>query len=365
MRTPRIVICGAGVIGASIAYFLTRRGARPLVVERVRPGAAASGKASGFIALDWNAGTPLDAMSRASFALHHELAGALGRERIGFRPVDVLAVAASDGQDVERYRRLPTPEWLDGNVAAHQQIGDPATTAQVNPLEFTRALVEDAVAAGAELATGVVDGFAFGGPGGTLSAVSVDGDPLPADVVVLALGPWTRTAQRWLALPQVLDTRMASVLLSADLPAQVIFSEFLGRDGRLGEYRIYPRAGGTVYVTGAREHVTLPDDPEAVAPHDGSVSELREVAGAHASALAGADVLAQTACHRPVTIDGLPLIGPVPGAPGAYLATAHASWGILNAPATGRMVAEMILDGGSHSLDARPFALTRLPAGRV
>jgi glycine/D-amino acid oxidase-like deaminating enzyme len=76
-------------------------------------------------------------------------------------------------------------------------------------------------------------------------------------------------------------------------------------------------------------------------------------------------VLALTACHRPLTIDGLPLVGPVPGAPGVYLATAHASWGILNAPATGRMIAEMILDGDSHSLDARPFALDRLPAGRV
>ena len=51
--------------------------------------------------------------------------------------------------------------------------------------------------------------------------------------------------------------------------------------------------------------------------------------------------------------------------PGAYLATAHASWGICNAPATGRMVAEMILDGESRSLDAAPFAVTRLPAGRI
>lgn len=59
------------------------------------------------------------------------------------------------------------------------------------------------------------------------------------------------------------------------------------------------------------------------------------------------------------------MIGPVPDAPGAFLATAHGSWGILNAPATGRMIREMILDGHSHShsLDASPFALTRLPSG--
>ena len=67
----------------------------------------------------------------------------------------------------------------------------------------------------------------------------------------------------------------------------------------------------------------------------------------------------------PLTVDGLPLVGPVPGAPGAYLATAHASWGILSAPATGRMIGEVILEGGSRSLDAAPFAVSRLPAGRV
>ncbi|HEX2503224.1 MAG TPA: FAD-dependent oxidoreductase [Miltoncostaeaceae bacterium] len=60
---PRIVICGRGVIGASVAYFLSLRGARPLVVDPARPGAAASGKGSGFLALDWCAGTPLDELA--------------------------------------------------------------------------------------------------------------------------------------------------------------------------------------------------------------------------------------------------------------------------------------------------------------
>jgi hypothetical protein len=46
-------------------------------------------------------------------------------------------------------------------------------------------------------------------------------------VVVLALGPWTSRAQRWVALPQVLGTRWAGLLLAADLPAQAAFSEFL------------------------------------------------------------------------------------------------------------------------------------------
>ena len=63
----RVVICGGGVIGACTAYFLTRRGIDVIVVERTEVAAAASGKAGGFLALDWCAGTPLDAAGAAKF----------------------------------------------------------------------------------------------------------------------------------------------------------------------------------------------------------------------------------------------------------------------------------------------------------
>jgi glycine/D-amino acid oxidase-like deaminating enzyme len=133
----RIVICGAGVVGASVARALARRGARPLVVDRAGTAAAASGKASGLLALDWSAGTPLDAISRAGFAMHRELADELGAARIGYRPTDALMTAAADAEDLEPYRRLPNPAWLDGNVVAHEVIGAPGTTAQVIPRAFT------------------------------------------------------------------------------------------------------------------------------------------------------------------------------------------------------------------------------------
>ena len=360
-----IVICGAGAIGASTAYFLSRRGARPLVVDRARPGAAASGKAAGFLAVDWNAGTPLDALTRASFALHRELAQELGAERLGYRPMDALMTAAADEGDLEQYRRLPNPDWLDGNVVAHEVIGSPETTAQVNPLQFTRTVLETAVAQGAELATGIITGLTFGGPEGALSAVGIDGVDHPADVAVLALGPWTSQAQRWVALPQVFGTKSASIVLGAEMPPQAVFSEFVGANRQRSTIELYPRAGGSVYVSGHPEHGTLPDDPDEITPTDAACDELHRIAGVHSSALGDAEVIARSACYRPLTVDGVPLIGPVPGAPGVFLATGHASWGILNAPATGRMVSEMILDGDSQSLDATPFALSRLPAGRI
>ena len=62
-----------------------------------------------------------------------------------------------------------------------------------------------------------------------------------------------------------------------------------------------------------------------------------------------------------MTHDGLPLIGPVPGISGAYVATGHSVWGMLNAPATGEAMAELILDGSARTIDLTAFGLARLP----
>jgi glycine/D-amino acid oxidase-like deaminating enzyme len=94
----RIVICGGGAIGAAIAYFTSRRGARPIVIERHEVAGAASGKSGGFLALDWCRGSPLDLMARRSFELHAELAAELGHAS-GV----CLGIPAAD--DLRRLRR--------------------------------------------------------------------------------------------------------------------------------------------------------------------------------------------------------------------------------------------------------------------
>jgi glycine/D-amino acid oxidase-like deaminating enzyme len=70
--------------------------------------------------------------------------------------------------------------------------------------------------------------------------------------------------------------------------------------------------------------------------------------------------LVEQACYRPVIRDGLPLIGKIAGIAGAFVATGHSVWGILNAPATGEAIAELITEGRS-TLDLAPFDPKRLP----
>jgi hypothetical protein len=62
-----------------------------------------------------------------------------------------------------------------------------------------------------------------------------------------------------------------------------------------------------------------------------------------------------------ITADGLPLIERVPGIAGAYVATGHSVWGILNAPATVKAMAELIANGVAHRVDLRGFDPSRLP----
>lgn len=62
----RVVICGGGIIGAATAYYLSQQGVGATVVEREALAAAASGKAGGFLALDWNDSSPVGPLARCA-----------------------------------------------------------------------------------------------------------------------------------------------------------------------------------------------------------------------------------------------------------------------------------------------------------
>jgi glycine/D-amino acid oxidase-like deaminating enzyme len=256
--------------------------------------------------------------------------------------------------------RVPAPAWLDGDGAVLAALGTTETTAQVHPARFTAALLDAARGLGAALRTGTVAGVAL--RDGAVAGVHVDGALIAADAVVLAMGPWTGRVAG-VALPRVDGLKGYSVTLAAaDVPAHALFVEYRAADGRRFEPEIFPRPDGEVYVCGMADPAPLPDAPEAVAVSEAGCAALARAAGRVSRALAAAPVTRRQACYRPVTADGLPLIGRVPGAAGVYVATGHGPWGMLNAPATGLALAELIADGAAAVVDLRPFDPARLPA---
>jgi glycine/D-amino acid oxidase-like deaminating enzyme len=145
------------------------------------------------------------------------------------------------------------------------------------------------------------------------------------------------------------------------VPAQAVFLEYQEQSGAVLTPELFPRTDGTTYVCGISGEDMVPLDPARVKPDGGAIYRLEAMCRSLSPVLAAAPVLVRQACYRPVTRDGLPLIGPVPGIAGAYIATGHSVWGILNAPATGEAMAELIVDGAARTVDLAPFDPARLP----
>lgn len=350
-------------MGASVAYFLARRGVAVTVVERSGVACAASGKSGGFLALDWCDGSPLGPLARASFALHAELAREIPTD-YGYRRMETFMLAARERGSPGGGHRVAAPTWLDGAGVVTAALGSTETTAQVHPARFTTALLDAARARGSTLRIGVVEAVAQ--RDGVAAGVKVDGETIEADAVVLAMGPWTGQAARGLRLPRISGLKGYSVTLTgADVPAHALFVDYRTADGRALEPEIFPRPDGEVYVCGMADPQPLPDSPEGVEVSDAACATLARAAGRVSTALAAARIERRQACYRPVTDDGLPLIGRVPGLTGAYVATGHGPWGMLNAPATGSVLAELITDGAASLVDLHPFDPARLPAVRL
>ena len=386
-QAPRhVVIVGGGSIGSNLAYFLcTRHGGEGKGIARITlldPCAdaggssfeppAASGRAGGFLADGWSDGAE-GALASLSFALHRELAATLGEE-VGYRALDTLQVAmgtaARGGGAVSGKPQLPIPcAYLDTPMAQTAllgavAIGTPADTAQVSPHLLVPALQRAALKTGLlEIRRGLAEGVAMAQcKGGGVEAVLLEGgERIECTDVVLAAGPWSDGARAWgggctpfAALPPVLGQKAHSVVLAADVDPVALFTGGL-RSKLSGDAELYPRPDGTVYVCGETEDMApVRERPGAVAVVAGACEALRENAAALSSRCGEAKVLCSVACHLPVSSTGAPLIGCL--GEGCYVATGHSCWGILNGPATGKALAELIADGASTCLDLRAFA---------
>jgi glycine/D-amino acid oxidase-like deaminating enzyme len=145
------------------------------------------------------------------------------------------------------------------------------------------------------------------------------------------------------------------------VPAEALFLEYQEATGEVQAPELFPRPDGTTFVCGISSESPLPIDPAAVVPDPDAIERLQRICNRVSPVLASANIRARQACYRPITRDGLPLIGRVPGIEGAYIATGHSVWGILNAPATGEAMAELIADGTTRTIDLSPFNPGRLP----
>lgn len=353
-----IVICGGGIIGTSIAYFLSklkRKELKIVIVERESIACHSSGKAGGFLALDWNDHNEVGPLSRLSYKLHQELATQLTDEKLGYRDLDTYSISA---RAPSKTSPVKSSAWIDGNIRQKQSIGTKENTSQVHPFTLTHSLMK---ASDSTLIIDTVIGIENSAHKVRKVRLAKKGE-IDADVVVIAMGAWSSQASNFFPLCKsifkIKGSKAHSIVLEADLPPEALFTHYVEANGRSKEPEIYPRPDGTVYVCGEGNKDPLPENPADVNPSKDAGQKLQYISGQICSQLKEAKVLKEQACYLPCSPDGVPIIGKLPNYQGAYVATGHGCWGILNAPATGKCLAQMILNQ-ELDIDLSPFSPNR------
>lgn len=259
-QPKRVVVCGGGVIGVCTAYFLSKKGTIGTLVEKSSIACAASGKAGGFLALDWCDGGPVSSLARASFNLHRSLSEELnGPLSYGYRALNTLSLSVSESSSSSSgpsYRSPGPnlPSWVNGPAKSPRTIGTTQTTAQVHPQLFTRTLLNKAVedygvtvVIGKLEAVQVVDGRAR-------AVVLEGGRMLEADAVVLALGPWTSKLSLLSSIFRVYGLKAHSIVLEpkepgAITPHALFLSYQSAQGGKPLDPEVYPRPTGQLART--------------------------------------------------------------------------------------------------------------------
>lgn len=256
----RVVVIGGGIIGSSTAYFLSQRRIPVTILESSSIAAGASGKAGGFLALDWCDGQPTESLTHLSFSLHKELASKFGAEKIGYRAVDTASVAFDT--DAKRGKKVPGADWVNPEaVRQSAKLGSTKTTAQVHPRLLTQALAEQVGNTVIAHAESISYDEQSGRPSAVL-AKTKEGKQisLPCTDVVIAAGPWAgKLASRLFTSDTNIDaseyrivgSRAHSIVLKSAQPLSAIALFTSIRTGKKSsEPEIYCRPDGTGYICG-------------------------------------------------------------------------------------------------------------------
>jgi glycine oxidase len=372
-----VVLVGGGIIGCAIAFFLAKAGVRPLVLERDQVGAEASSGAAGLLTAQAHSDEAdlLFDLKLRSRALYATLAVEL-RDRtdidIEYRTLGHLVPALSEEQQDAVGRRVA---WQASRglpavrlTAREARELEPGLTAEVkgagwfpedhhvNNTSVTQALASATMRLGGRI---VVDSAVVEllRAGDRVTGVRTAQETIAAGTVVLCAGAWSRDFEASAGLPlPILPAKGQIVVARLEKPAlrHVVYGE--------AGYAI-PRAtgehilGSTVEYVGFDKRVTLEGLTRIMAGITTMVPSLQR-----------AEMAASWGCLRPAAPDGLPLLGRVPGRQDLVVATGHFRNGILLAPITGKLIAELIVEGRpSISLDPfrpdRPFQPGPPPQG--
>ena len=381
MKSYGTVIAGGGIIGASLAFELARRGESVLILDRQEPGREASWAAAGTISPAPDRESPaIAALGCESYRLYPEfvaaIEGAAGKPA-GFHPNGAMELFFDPDGEIERDRRLEeirshgiAAEAISLSEAQRREpaIGSAARAAlwindeaHLDPRVITHVALDAASKAGAEIRGNaevisvlIEQGRCHGvrvADAQNISAGGLEvrpGERIAARNVVIAAGWRSGEIGGVEAYAPTIPVRGQMVALGhiSGAPRTIL---------RSGHGYMAPRDDGRVVVgstleSGASEKHTTPAGLRKILA---SATEM-------APALAEASILEIWAGVRPDSPDHLPIIGPT-NIEGLFVATGHYRNGMLLAPATAKYLAEWIA-GKKVSGWFEPFSPLRFAA---
>eukprot|EP00585_Thalassiosira_rotula_P012330 CAMPEP_0196132062 /NCGR_PEP_ID=MMETSP0910-20130528/1813_1 /TAXON_ID=49265 /ORGANISM="Thalassiosira rotula, Strain GSO102" /LENGTH=439 /DNA_ID=CAMNT_0041391605 /DNA_START=224 /DNA_END=1540 /DNA_ORIENTATION=+ len=401
-----IVVIGGGVQGTSCAFQLHQSASLPpgstiTILESQSLASAASGKGGGFMARSWGDGTSTQTLHHLAFDMYGELCEKLGVESYRKLPVMSVSPGPNSNKKQDNKKKNPQvadiiPSWLDGSVGRMSPMGWGDDTAQVTPKEFVHKMMEYVNQPGKEPGINLVLGTCTG------VEAEEDGDgtkvvtgvkyqheeqeemTLQADDVIVAAGPWACQAEQWfegaVQLPME-GVKSTSIVWkppadgegNVDLDAVDATALFCGEDDRFGTHlEVYPRPDGTIYICGigGSDYITTPELQASAyltscLPKDDRVEAASSAFKLMSNSYATKGELSHAqACMRPCPPDAKPYMGPVQGWDGAYINAGHNCWGIAWAPACGKAIAELVLEGSCRSVNLKPFDPARFTASK-
>lgn len=354
VRSTDIVVIGAGVIGAAVAFELVRRGASVTLVDARTPGHGATQASGGMLApyTEASEGGPLLALGARSLQLFRPFADAVRHESgldLNYKEAGSLHLARTEAQLAHFESNRATLASMDvpAKMLAPADIRalEPAiaadvlgalhlpSQAHVSASALAHALIVAATRRGATLVEGTRV-TRVSREGSTLVAETTTGT-LRTSHVVIAAGAWAGAVPIDGVVDRVPVTPIRGQLLHLkfdQMPiARVTWDE---------RTYLVPWDDGTLLVGATMEDVGFDEHTTA-----SGVKGLIDAACRVIPSASAAHVAATRAGLRPATPDGLPLIGWSSVAPGVMYATGHFRNGVLLAPLTASLVADAMLDG--------------------
>jgi glycine/D-amino acid oxidase-like deaminating enzyme len=364
-----VVVVGAGMVGAACAYYCARAGLSVTVVERGSVAAGTTGAGEGNILVSDKELGPELALALLSARLWRELADELG-PAFEYEAKGGLVVAADD-RELAALRALATEQRANGvradevtPVELEPHIAPDLAggvyypqDAQVQPMLAAAWLLRVARERfGAQIRTGTT---LLGVTGAErITGVRTSGGTLPADAVINAAGTWGGEVAELAGAPVPILPRRGFVLVTEPVPVLVrhkVYAADYVADvaadtaGLRTSPVIEGTKSGTVLIGASRERVGFDTTPSLPV-----LRALAAVATRLFPVLADVTVLRAYQGFRPYCPDHLPVIGQDPRRPGLLHACGHEGAGIGLAPATGALIASLLV-GERPQTDVRPF----------